>query len=74
MRKKFIFISNNKKIQQLGYCIYMEDTGKLKVQNYPCKGNIINCSHPEVDEQASIFMSTKLCNKNNCKYYTSNNE
>lgn len=52
-------------------CKFMTDTGKPKIPNYPCKGNAITCSHPEIGEQAPAFMTTKKCNPQNCKYFQS---
>lgn len=53
-------------------CKHMTALKELVRENYPCKGYKIKCGHPEVGEQASIAMSTKLCNSQNCKFYQQN--
>lgn len=47
-------------------CQFAEDTGKLAMQNRPCKGNKIICHHPDNDGMVTY---AKLCNKANCKFY-----
>lgn len=52
-------------------CKFAEDTGTLAIQNRPCKGNKIICHHPDND---GMMTYAKLCNKPNCKFYTSSIE
>ena len=51
-------------------CGHMTDTGKPRLKNHHCKGNAIICSHAEIGETASEFMTTKKCNPANCKYFS----
>ena len=52
-------------------CQFAEDTGKLAIQNRPCKGNRIICHHPDNDGMVTY---AKLCNRANCKFYETKGE
>ena len=68
--QKTIAMLKTGKVIVSGKCVNMTDTGKIKIKNHPCKGNAIICSHAEIGETASEFMTTKKCNPASCKYFT----